>query len=59
MLAYEFTAEDPNMWTSPWTASIPMTKTDGRIFEYACHEGNYGMVNMLAGGRAKEQAEDR
>ena len=36
-----------------------MTKTDGRIFEYACHEGNYGMVNMLAGARAQEQAEGR
>ncbi|MCY4598299.1 MAG: hypothetical protein OXF27_00035 [Acidobacteria bacterium] len=58
-LAYEFTAADPNMWTSPWTALIPMTKTDGRIFEYACHEGNYGMFNMLAGARVQEQAEGR
>ena len=53
-LSYEFTVSDPNMWTRPWTALIPMTKTDGRIFEYACHEGNYGMVNMLASARAKE-----
>ena len=58
-LAYEFTAADPNMWTSPWTALIPMTRTDGRIFEYACHEGNYGMFNMLAGARVQEQAEGR
>ena len=58
-LTYEFTAADPNMWTRPWTASIPMTKTDGRIFEYACHEGNYSIVNMLAGARAKEQAAGR
>ena len=58
-LAYEFTASDPNTWSRPWTALIPMTKTDGRIFEYACHEGNYGMVNMLAGARAQEQAEGR
>ena len=58
-LAYEFTAADPQTWTRPWTALIPMTKTDGRIFEYACHEGNYGMVNMLAGARAEEQAEGR
>ena len=58
-LAYEFTAADPEKWSSPWTALIPMTLTDGRIFEYACHEGNYGMVNMLAGARAQEQAEGR
>ena len=53
-LVYEFTAADPEMWTRPWTARIPMTRTGGRIFEYACHEGNYGMVNMLAGARAGE-----
>ena len=54
-LAYEFTVEDPKMWTRPWTARIPMTRSDGRIFEYACHEGNYGMVNILAGARAQER----
>ena len=58
-LVYEFTAEDPRMWTGPWTARIPMRRTDGRIFEYACHEGNYGMVNMLAGARAQEAAAAR
>ncbi len=55
---YEFTVEDPTTWTRPWTAAIPMTK-DGapdRIFEYACHEGNYGIVNILAGHRNEEKA---
>ena len=40
----------------PWTAAIPMTKTDGPIFEYACHEGNYGMTNLLSGARAEEKS---
>ena len=55
---YEFTVDDPTTWTRSWTAAIPMTK-DGapdRIFEYACHEGNYGLYNMLAGARAEEKA---
>ena len=55
-LLYEFTVEDPRTWTTPWTAAIPMTKTEGPMFEYACHEGNYGMTNLLAGSRAQEMA---
>ena len=55
-LVYEFTVEDPTMWTRSWTAQIPMRRTEGPIFAYACHEGNYGLVNILAGGRAKEKA---
>ncbi len=55
-LLYEFTVEDPKTWTRPWTAAVPMQKTDGSIFEYACHEGNYGMTNLLAGARAEERA---
>ena len=57
-LVYEFTVEDPTMWTRPWTAQIPMRRTEGPIFAYACHEGNYGMVNILAGSRAQEKASD-
>ncbi len=53
-LIYEFTVEDSEMWTEPWTASVPMTKTNGPIYEYACHEGNYGMFNILAGARNQE-----
>lgn len=55
-LLYEFKVEDPATWTKPWSAAVPMTKTEGPMFEYACHEGNYGMFNMLAGARAGEKA---
>ena len=55
-LLYEFTIEDPDSFTRPWTAAIPMAKTDGPMFEYACHEGNYGMTNLLAGARADDAA---
>src|SRR5579871_1181723 len=54
-LVYEFTADDPTVQTRPWTASVPMTKSKEPIYEYACHEGNYGMVGMLAGARAEEK----
>ncbi len=54
-LVYEFTVDDPTVWTKPWTASVPMTKSDEPIYEYACHEGNYGMQDMLAGARAQEK----
>jgi len=55
-LLYEFTVEDARTWTIPWTATVPMTKTDSPMFEYACHEGNYGMTNLLAGSRAQDRA---
>ncbi len=48
---YEFTIEDPNNYTRPWTAVIPFRRTDGPLFEYACHEGNYGMTGIMAGAR--------
>jgi hypothetical protein len=54
-LLYEFTVDDPTAFTRPWTAQIPVTKTKGPIFEYACHEGNYAMVDILAGARAAEK----
>ena len=54
---YEFTVEDSTNYTRPWTAVMPMRRTDGPIFEYACHEGNYGLPNILAGQREKERAE--
>jgi hypothetical protein len=56
-LQYEFTVEDPATWTKPWTAAIPMTRSDEKLYEYACHEGNYAMPAMLAGARAEEAAE--
>jgi hypothetical protein len=54
-LMYEFTVNDPSTWTRPWTAQIPMMKNDLPMYEYACHEGNYGLTNILAGARAQEQ----
>ena len=53
---YEFTIDDPTTFTKRWTTSIPMQHTDEQIYEYACHEGNYGMVNLLSGARAQEKA---
>ena len=51
---YEFTVTDPNTWTRPWSGSLPLSSSDGPMFEYACHEGNYGLFNMLAGARVEE-----
>ena len=56
-LLYEFTVEDPEWWTAPWTAAVPWKKTEGPIFEYACHEGNRGMENLLKAARAQERAQ--
>ena len=53
-LRYEVSFHDETTWTSPWTALIFMQQTDERIFEYACHEGNYAMEGMLARARAQE-----
>jgi hypothetical protein len=53
---YQFTVDDPSTYTKPWTVSLPMSKTDGPLYEYACHEGNYGMENLLKGARALEKA---
>ena len=55
-LLYQFTVDDPATWTRPWSAAVPMRKTEAPIFEYACHEGNYGMFNILTGARAQEKA---
>jgi hypothetical protein len=53
---YRYTVEDATTWTRPWTVSVPMTRSDGPIYEYACHEGNYGMFGILSGARAQEKA---
>ena len=55
-LLYEFTVSDPTTWTRPWTAQIPMRRSESPLFEYACHEGNYGMEGTLSGARAIEKA---
>jgi hypothetical protein len=53
-LSYEFTVTDPKTWARPWTGQVPWRRDEGPIFEYACHEGNYGMVNLLKGARVQE-----
>ena len=53
-LVYEFTVDDPASFTRPFTAVIPMRRSDAPVFEYACHEGNYGLYNILAGARIEE-----
>jgi hypothetical protein len=52
---YRFTVDDASTWTRPWSAELPMQKTIGPIFEHACHEGNHGLYNTLAGARAEEK----
>ena len=53
-IEYEWTLEDPSTFTDKITATMPMTKVAGTLYEYACHEGNYGMLNILRGERMKE-----
>ena len=55
-LVYEFTVNEPEKFSHPWTAVIPMQRNAEPMFEYACHEGNYGMTNLLSGARADERA---
>ena len=55
-LGYEFTVDDPGTWTTPWSGSLPMARTDGPVYEFACHEGNHGLMNIMAGSRAEEMA---
>jgi hypothetical protein len=54
-IRYEFTVSDPNSYLRPWSAMVPLLRTQGPLFEYACHEGNYALPNILAGARAQEQ----
>jgi hypothetical protein len=54
-LDHRYTVEDSTTYAGPWTASIPLVRFNGPIYEYACHEGNYGMENLLRGARVQEQ----
>jgi hypothetical protein len=54
-ILYKFTIDDAATWAKPWSAEMPMVKTGGPIFEFACHETNYGIANILAGARADEK----
>ena len=53
-IRYQFTVEDPSTWTRPWSGEYEMTRIDGPLFEYACHEGNYGIATILRGARLAE-----
>ena len=56
-LRYEVTIDDPKTWTRPWTVAFPLKRDPSYyLFEYACHEGNYGLRNILSGARAAEKA---
>ena len=57
-LTYEFTVDNPTAFASRWTAAFAMAKSEERIYEYACHEGNYGLQNMLTSARYAEKAAD-
>ena len=61
-LEYRFTLDDPEVWTQPWTGMYTFVRDDSQyeLVEYACHEGNYGMTNILSGARSQErEAESR
>jgi hypothetical protein len=52
---YRFTVEDASTFTKPYTVAVPMTRIEGPIYEYACHEANYGMEGILRGARVQER----
>jgi hypothetical protein len=54
-IMYQFTASDPTTWTDSWTAEVPMRRLDELLYEFACHEGNRGLANILSGARVLEQ----
>jgi hypothetical protein len=58
-LLYEFTVDDPTTFVRPWTAQLPMTRSDERMFEYACHEGNYALPDILRGARYQEKQQTK
>jgi hypothetical protein len=55
-IIYRFTVDDPSTWTKPWSGELVLRRTQEPIFEYACHEGNYGLADILAGARQEERA---
>ena len=56
-ILYEFTIDDPTTYTQPWGGEIPIRKVDHLLYEYACHEGNYALSNILSGARYQERME--
>ena len=55
-LQYEITVDDPGTWTKPWSLMIPLRHSPNPVFDYACHEGNKGLLGLLTGARADETA---
>ena len=55
-ILYGFTVEDQETWTEPWSAEMPLLVSPGLLYEHACHEGNYSLVNILRGARVQERA---
>jgi len=55
MIRYAFTVQDATTWTEPWSAEVPMVRLTGLLYEFACHEGNYGLAGILRGARFAEQ----
>jgi hypothetical protein len=53
-ILYEFTVDDPTVFTEQWGGQLPMTRMEGNLYEYACHEGNYSLQNILSGARYQE-----
>jgi hypothetical protein len=58
-ILYEFTVDDPAMFTESWGGEIPIRKLDAQLYEYACHEGNYSLAGVLSGARYQERTEGR
>ena len=52
---YEFTVEDPTTYKRPWSGEVPFKALGGLVYEYACHEANYALFNVLSGARAQER----
>jgi hypothetical protein len=54
-LRYEYTVTDPKTWTRPWSVEVPLPRIDPPLYEFACHEQNYGLINVIMGGQAQER----
>ena len=59
ILVYQVTVDDPTTFTRPWTYEVPMQANAEALYEYACHEGNYGMYNILAGAAMRDIEADK
>jgi len=59
MIEYRYTVDDPSIYTRPWTVELPFSKSEGPIYEYACHEGNYALEDILKGARTEEAARQK